>query len=230
MNIYPGMRVEDAGELVGFVREVAADPRTGAVVVVVRGADGQLIRLDGQRWAIDGDVLRLEAGERPAAAIRESDQPARDPRETQVILPSQAELRAEAGSLAPGGELTIPVVEEQAVLRTRAVEGGGVRVRKTVSERQELVEQPVVREEIDVRRVPVNQVVAAAPPIREEGDVTIIPVVEEVLVVEKRLLLKEEIHLVRRRVEETRQAEVTLRREDVAIERIEPGEERAAGA
>lgn len=224
MNAYPGMRVEDANGLVGFVREAAADPRTGAAYVVVRDQAGQLIRLDGRDWTIDGDTLRLAGGTAPAAP------PERDPRETQVILPSQAELRAEAGSLGPGGELTIPVVEEQAVLHTREVEGGGVRVRKTVSERQEQVEQPVVREEIDVRRVPVNQIVDAAPAVRDEGDVTIIPVVEEVLVVEKRLVLKEEIHLTRRRVTESQRAEVTLRREEVAVERLEPGEERAAGA
>ena len=36
----------------------------------------------------------------------------------------------------------------------------------------------------------IDQFVDAAPQVRTEGDVTIIPVVEEVLVVEKRLVLK----------------------------------------
>ena len=54
-------------------------------------------------------------------------------------------------------------------------------------------------EEADVRRVPVNRIVSEAPQTRQEGEVTIVPIVEEVLVVEKRLLLKEEIHIVRKR-------------------------------
>ena len=54
-------------------------------------------------------------------------------------------------------------------------------------------------EEADVRRVPVNRVITEIPQTRQEGDVTIVPVVEEVLVVEKRLLLKEEIHIERKR-------------------------------
>lgn len=42
-----------------------------------------------------------------------------------------------------------------------------------------------------------------APEIRTEGDVTIVPVLEEVLVVEKRLVLKEELHIRRRVAAET---------------------------
>ncbi|HYO80442.1 MAG TPA: DUF2382 domain-containing protein [Bryobacteraceae bacterium] len=54
-------------------------------------------------------------------------------------------------------------------------------------------------EEAEVKRVSVNRMVTEAPQTRIEGEVTIVPVVEEVLVIEKRLLLKEEIHIVRRR-------------------------------
>jgi hypothetical protein len=46
-------------------------------------------------------------------------------------------------------------------------------------------------------------VVETAPEIRTEGDVTIAPVVEKVFVVEKRLVLEEELHI-RRRVETDR--------------------------
>jgi stress response protein YsnF len=50
-----------------------------------------------------------------------------------------------------------------------------------------------------------GRIVETAPEIRTEGDVTILPVVEEVLVVEKRLVLKEELHI-RRRVRQLTQA------------------------
>lgn len=42
---------------------------------------------------------------------------------------------------------------------------------------------------IEVRRVPIDRVVDTAPDIPVEGDVTIIPVLEEVVMVEKRLIL-----------------------------------------
>jgi stress response protein YsnF len=50
-------------------------------------------------------------------------------------------------------------------------------------------------EEVEVERVPVGRRVAAPPPLRREGDQTVIPVVEEVTVVERRLILAEEIRV-----------------------------------
>jgi stress response protein YsnF len=54
-------------------------------------------------------------------------------------------------------------------------------------------------------RAAMGRMVETAPEIRTESDVTILPVVEEVLVVEKRLVLKEELHI-RRRVRQLTQA------------------------
>jgi stress response protein YsnF len=45
-------------------------------------------------------------------------------------------------------------------------------------------------------------------------------VLEEVLVVEKRLLLKEEVRITKRRIETHMPQRVILRREEVAVERI----------
>ena len=50
-----------------------------------------------------------------------------------------------------------------------------------------------------VERVPVDQFVDEAPQVRTEGDVTIIPVLEERYVLEKRLVLVEELHIRRER-------------------------------
>ena len=55
--------------------------------------------------------------------------------------------------------------------------------------------------------------------MRSEEDTLIIPVLEEVLVVEKRLLLKEEVRITKREETHTPQR-VTLRREEAAVERI----------
>jgi len=61
-------------------------------------------------------------------------------------------------------------------------------------------------------------VVETAPEIRTEGDVTIVPVLEEVLVVEKRLVLKEELHIRRRIETETVEVPVILRKQRAIIE------------
>lgn len=116
----------------------------------------------------------------------------------------------------------IPVVAEELQVGRRSVETGRVRVTKLVKEHQEVVDEPVLTEEVVVERVPVNRVVEAAPQPRQEGETLVFPVLEEVLVVERRLMLKEEVR-VTKRVTETRDAQtVTLRAEDVKIERIPP--------
>jgi stress response protein YsnF len=69
------------------------------------------------------------------------------------------------------------------------------------------------------------------PAIREEGETIVVPVVEEVLVVERRLVLKEEVRIRRVRSTERHQERVTLRRQEAAVNRLpplEPLEEKAA--
>jgi stress response protein YsnF len=55
--------------------------------------------------------------------------------------------------------------------------------------------------------------------VRTEGETTIIPVVEEVLVVEKRLVLKEEIHIRRLISKDDVEVPVTVRRQRAVVER-----------
>ena len=74
-----------------------------------------------------------------------------------------------------------------------------------------------------VEHVPIGRTVGAVPPIREEGDTTVLPVVEEVVVVERRLVLKEEIRIRRLRSTERHQETVTLRTQDAVVTRTEAG-------
>ena len=105
-------------------------------------------------------------------------------------------------------------------MHTSPVETGRVRIRKIVHEREEIVDPPLVRDEVDIERVPINRVVEGPISVRSEEDTLIIPVLEEVLVIEKRLLLKEEVRITKRRVETHTPQRVTLRREEAAVERI----------
>jgi uncharacterized protein (TIGR02271 family) len=125
-------------------------------------------------------------------------------------------------------EERIPVVDEEARIDKREVVTGRVRIRTRVEEADETVRGTLDEEVVEVERVPVDRIVEAAPAVRQDGDVTIIPVMEEVLVVEKRLVLKEELHVRRRRKQESVEVPVTLRRERVEVERL-PADETRAG-
>jgi len=111
-----------------------------------------------------------------------------------------------------------PVIEETIRVEKREFESGKVVVHKTVVERDEAVEILLRQQDLSVERVPVGRVVSEAPQTRQEGDTLIVPVLEEVLVVEKRLMLKEELHIRKQSSERTEYQTVRLRSEQVKIE------------
>ncbi|HEY9402101.1 MAG TPA: YsnF/AvaK domain-containing protein [Pyrinomonadaceae bacterium] len=116
--------------------------------------------------------------------------------------------------------IVMPVVAETLDVQKRKVQTGGVRVRKVVHEREEVVDEPLMREEVQVKRVPINRVVDAPVPVRHVGNTMIISLLEEVLVVEKRLMLKEELHITKGEIETYKPQRVTLRSEEAVIERV----------
>ena len=121
----------------------------------------------------------------------------------------------------------IPMVEEQARVAKRVADTERVTVRTRPEEQGVVVREHLHREHVDVVRVAVNREIYEVPAIRTEGDVTIVPVVEERLVVEKRLFLVEELHL-HRQVERTEVAVPTmLKRTRVEVNRdaINPEED-----
>ena len=118
-------------------------------------------------------------------------------------------------------ESVIPVLAEELVVDKRQVPTGGVRVHKRIGEHEEMVDIPLVKERVDIRRVLIDREIDAPVAVRREGDTTIIPIVEEVLVVEKRLRLKEEIHITREAGTERHQERVILRHEEAQIERLD---------
>lgn len=113
----------------------------------------------------------------------------------------------------------IPIVEEQAEITKRRRTTGTVRVEKVVHGDLVPVEAELVSETVDVRRVPADRFVDGPVADRHEGDTVIVSVIEEVLVVEKRLKVVEEIHLTRRRTSETVAEQVEVRREEARITR-----------
>ena len=117
-------------------------------------------------------------------------------------------------------EERIPLVEEEVRFDKRDVVTGRVRVRTVTDEEEEIVRTTLDEEVVEVNRVPIDRTVDVAPEIRTEGDVTIIPIVEEVLVVEKRLVLKEELHIRRSRTTETLAVPVKVRKQRAVVEEL----------
>jgi len=122
------------------------------------------------------------------------------------------------------GQLRVPVIAEELAVGTRVVDTGrGVRIHKSVVEQPVTIDERLVREEVEVRHVPVDRIVAPdeAPANRYEGDTLIVPILEEVLVVERRVRIKEELHITRIRREEHHQESVVLKAEQVSVERFD---------
>lgn len=114
----------------------------------------------------------------------------------------------------------LPIIEEQAHVAKREIVTGKIRVRTVVEAREQLVREELDTEHVTVTRVPVDRQIETAPSIRTEGDLTIIPVLEEVLVVEKKLVLREEIHIRRTSTTELVEQPVSLRKQAAVIEHL----------
>jgi stress response protein YsnF len=133
--------------------------------------------------------------------------------------------------LTPGDPETVrvPLAEEEVRISKREVTTGTVQVRTEVDVREEVSETTLNEEVVEVTRVPVDRVVDDVPIVRTEGDLTIVPILEEVAVVVKRLVLKEEVHIRRRRRTKDVAIPVELRRERAVVERL-PGDTPDEGA
>jgi stress response protein YsnF len=123
-------------------------------------------------------------------------------------------------------ENVIPVYAEELSVAKRQVRTGQIRVETRTEVVEEIVNAEIETSSVEVEHVPVGRVVDCAPEIRTEGDVTIVPVLEEVLVIEKRLVLREELHIKRLRTTESVEIPVSVRKQRAEVSRTtKPGAE-----
>jgi uncharacterized protein (TIGR02271 family) len=113
----------------------------------------------------------------------------------------------------------VPIVAERLRVDRRRVTVGTVRVAKRTRYRDVVVEEPVAREEVLVRRVPAARFVDGPVPDRYVNGRLIISILEEVPVVIRRLRVVEELHIERRRTTARRSQRVTVRRQEALIQR-----------
>lgn len=208
-----------------------------ARVVVVTDRDGLRGTIDTTSESLRSDngqvLVRLDNGQQALVPVDEL-LPQND---GSFMLPfSLSEFTARADAPGNAGDATaraaskgryeeetvvVPVVAETLQVEKRRVESGGVRIKKIVHEREEIVDEPLIREEVQVKRVPINRVVEGPIPVRHVGNTMIVSLLEEVLVVEKRLMLKEELHITKGEVETYKPQRVMLRSEEATVERVD---------
>jgi uncharacterized protein (TIGR02271 family) len=197
-----------------------------------------VIREDGQRGVIverftgqDGTahvIVQFADGLR--IAVSETLLQATDDGSYQLLI-NETEVQHLSATNDDEEQIVIPVVAEELTVEKRSVTAGIVRAHKRVESIEEVVDEPLLRERVSVEHIAINQLVAGEAPVaRYENGVLVIPILEEVLVVEKRLYLKEEVRLTKRRETVREPQRVIVRREVVDIERIageDGGEQKA---
>jgi uncharacterized protein (TIGR02271 family) len=118
-------------------------------------------------------------------------------------------------------EIVVPLRAEELVISRRKVDGEAVRVATLTREREQQIDEELRHDRVEITRVPIGRWVESAPPAREEGDVTIMPVLEEIVIVERQLILKEEIHIRQLRTTRRDRETVVLRQQEAVITRGE---------
>lgn len=117
----------------------------------------------------------------------------------------------------PTSPVVVPLLQEKARVELREVETAAVNVRLRTTRSQTPVSLELAADAVEIERVPVGRFVDTPPDVRQEGEVTVVPVVEEVVV--KRLFLREEVRIARRRTTTPFEEVVTLRRQEAEVER-----------
>jgi uncharacterized protein (TIGR02271 family) len=121
-------------------------------------------------------------------------------------------------------QMNFPVMQEELHIGKRLIDTGkGVRIHKTVSSREQMIDEPLFHDELEIEHIPVDLPVAGSdvPSMRYEGDTLVVPVLEEVLVLQKQLRLKEEVRITRHKREVHAPQSVKVRSEQVTVERFD---------
>lgn len=114
---------------------------------------------------------------------------------------------------------TVPVAEEDIVVGKETKVAESVKVEIKVHQDVKAINEMLMAEEIEVRRVAVNQVIDAPAKVRTEGETTVIPIMKEELIVTKQLILVEELHVTKRRAAQPDNRTVSVRREEAVVSR-----------
>lgn len=190
----------------------------------------------------EDDARHFEEGFRQGGILVTVEAGARREEARQALAASGADLGSlgrhashSGTATSPEGAKRLELREEQLDVDTRQVQAGEVRVRKDVVTEQKNIEVPVTREEVVVERHPVAGREASDASIGE-GEEVRIPLMEEEVDVQKRAVVREEVSVGKRKVQETRTVSDSVRREEARIDADgevaanQPGRDRYDGA
>ena len=150
-------------------------------------------------------------------------------RTSEAVVGKEAELTHFAGTASSitTDEAVLPLYAEQIVVARHRLERK-VQVHLRTASRDHAVDELLTHERVEIERVPIGRQIDAVPADRQEGDTTIIPIVEEVVVVHRQLVLKEEVRMRRVRITEHHRETVSLREQEATVEHDEPAASAAA--
>ena len=221
------------GTLLGTVADVLGDVRGSGPQYIAVQLEAAVARLQaGKRVFVPFNSARLDADNRVyldsvtgESAVTLPTEPTAQVAADATVLDHAraADSFAETAVAQPrtgthelvGNEERIVLSEEELSIGKREVSVGEVVVHKEVEEH--VVRQPVtlMRDHVEVERRPVPPGAGLEP--RTEGDIMYIPIVEEELVITKRLVAREELVIRKTRVAEEQIVEETLRRERAEV-------------
>jgi uncharacterized protein (TIGR02271 family) len=140
---------------------------------------------------------------------------------TRPPAPPDSPEQGSSGASQSAGQKSgvLRLLAEDATVSRQVVETGRVRVEKVTRTRDHLIDQLLTHTRFEVNRVPIGRPIEAMPPIKEDGDLTIVPIVEETVVLERKLMLKEELHIRRVQTSERFQQTVKLRYQTAEVTR-----------
>jgi stress response protein YsnF len=118
-------------------------------------------------------------------------------------------------------DLRIPLHVEEVSVSRREVEKANVRIALITGTREQLVDEELTHVRVEIERVPIRRPIEVVPPISQDGDTTIIPVVEEIVAVERRFVLREEVRIRRVSTKEQHQETIVQRQQEALITREE---------
>lgn len=219
-RLVPGAPVYDAaGEMVGTV-DAESQERDALIVrqsaMFPHDLDVPLKAIT--RMEPDGVYLNLSRralrGKRYTSPPRAEHAPASASNAVEAPRPSET---AEVGQAS---RIAVPLASEELVARRTPMREGIVRLHKGVETREQTFAVPITRDEVIVEHIPPDQLDANATVGENE---LLIPIMEEQVVVQKRMVVKEYVRVRKRQVVEQRQVRAPVRREVLGVEQMPEG-------
>ena len=133
--------------------------------------------------------------------------------------------RSELLSVNPTEDPKLSLFAEELTVGKESAETGRVRVSKQTLTREVAVDEDLLKESAEVEIIPIGRQIFETPAVRHEGETLVLPIVEEVIHIERRLILKEEIRITRRKTTEQFHDRVTLRYQEAVVTRVQSASE-----